>query len=132
MRSQLPMATSRTFGITVLADFILNEGVDGVLDTLTQRAGVTAVALNPTVTAETETGSGSFQPPSDAGASPRIFDRPLWGKTSLWVRSGPSYHPDTSLFTDTPYQPRQANDLTEKHGHIVGHFIDAALDRGLE
>ncbi len=126
------MATSRTFGITVLADFILNEGVDGVLDTLTQRAGVTAVALNPTVTAETETGSGSFQPPSDAGASPRIFDRPLWGKTSLWVRSGPSYHPDTSLFTNTPYQPRQANDLTEKHGHIVGHFIDAALDRGLE
>lgn len=126
------MATSRTFGITVLADFILNEGVDGVLDTLTQRAGVTAVALNPTVTAETETGSGSFQPPSDAGASPRIFDRPLWGKTSLWVRSGPSYHPDTSLFTNTPYQPRQANDLTEKHGHIVGDFIDAALDRGLE
>ena len=94
--------STRTFGITVLADFILNEGVDGVLDTLTQRAGVTAVALNPTVTAATEEGNGSFQPPTDAGASPRIFDRPLWGKTSLWVRSGPSYIPDESLFADTP------------------------------
>ena len=67
------------FGITVLADFILNEGVDSVLDNLTERAGVTAVALNATVTAESEEGKGSFQPPSDAGSSPRLFDRPLWG-----------------------------------------------------
>jgi len=126
------MTTQRTFGITVLADFILNEGVDGVLDTLTQRAGVTAVALNPTVTAASQEGEGSFQPPTDAGASPRIFDRPLWGETSLWVRSGPSYVPDQSLYVDTPYRPRPANDLTAASGHVIGDFIDAAIDRGLE
>ena len=45
------MSSKRFLGITVLADFILNEGVDGVLDNLINRAGVTAVALNPTVTA---------------------------------------------------------------------------------
>lgn len=123
---------TRTFGITVLADFILNEGIDGVLDTLTQRAGVTAVALNPTVTAQASEGEGSFQPPTDAGASPRIFDRPLWGKTSLWVRSGPSYVPDDELFVDTPYRSRPANDLTEASGHIIGQFIDAAIERDLE
>ena len=122
----------RFFGITVLADFILNEGVDGVLDNLTERAGVTAVALNPTVTAESEEGNGSFQPPTDAGSSPRRFDRPLWGKRSLWVRSGPSYYPDESLYSDTPYRPRQPNDLTKHYGDVIGDFIDAALERGLK
>jgi hypothetical protein len=122
----------RFFGITVLADFILNEGVDGVLDNLTERAGVTAVALNPTVTAESEEGNGSFQPPTDAGSSPRLFDRPLWGKRSLWVRSGPSYYPDESLYSDTPYRPRQPNDLTKHYGDVIGDFIDAALERGLK
>lgn len=120
------------FGITVLADFILNEGVDGVLDNLTERAGVTAVALNATVTAESEEGKGSFQPPSDAGSSPRLFDRPLWGKRSLWVRSAPSYHPDESLYSDTPYRPRRPNDLTASCGDVIGDFIDAALERGLK
>jgi hypothetical protein len=60
----------RFLGITVLADFILNEGINGVLDNLTLRAGATAVAINPTVTVPSLEGVGSFQPPSDAGSSP--------------------------------------------------------------
>ena len=43
--------TRRFLGITVMADFILNEGVAGILDNITRRAGATAVGLNPTVTA---------------------------------------------------------------------------------
>lgn len=121
----------RLFGITVLADFIVNEGVEPILDGL-QRRGVNAVALNPTVTAEAKEGEGSFQPPADAGSSSRLFDRPLWGKRSLWVRTGPSYTPDVSLYSETTYQPKQPNDLTESHGHLVGDFIDAALGRGFE
>ena len=122
----------RLFGITVLADFVLNEGIDGILDNITERAGANAIAVNPIVTAEAAEGVGSWQPPADAGSSPRVFDRPLWGKTSLWVRSGPSYRPNTSLYAGSPYQPKQPNDLTEKHGALVGDFIDAALDRGLK
>jgi hypothetical protein len=122
----------RTLGITVLADFILSDGVDAVLDNVVERAGATAVALNPTVTAPAPEGQGSWQPPSDAGASPRLFDRPLFGASGLWMRSAPSYVPDEQFYSDSPYRPRPASDLTEAHGHVVGQFIDAAVDRGLE
>ena len=124
--------TQRVLGITILGDFILNEGINAVLNNVVERAGATAVALNPTVTAQAEEGQGSFQPPDDAGSSPRLFDRTLWGKRALWVRGAASYHPNEAYYTDTPYRPRQANDLTDAHGPLIGQFIDAALDRGLE
>lgn len=125
------MSRTRLLGITVMADFVLSEGIDAVLDNL-EKVGATAVATNPTVTTEAPEGTGSFQPPSDAGSSPRLFDRPLFGKRSLWVRGAPSYHPDVRLYRDTPYQPRKANELTMTHGHILGDFVQAALDRGLK
>ena len=118
-------------GITVLGDYILSEGAESILRRL-QRAGATAVACNPTVTAPAEEGQGSFQPPSDAGTSPRTFDRPLFGKHALWVRSAPSYHPKADLYRDSPYQPRAADDLTDEHGAVIGRFIDAALERSLK
>ena len=95
--------TRRFLGITVMADFILNEGVAGILDNITRRAGATAVGLNPTVTAPSAAGVGSFQPPADAGSSPRLFDRPLWGKRALWVQSGPSYRPNQAHYATCPY-----------------------------
>ncbi|GIT30595.1 MAG: hypothetical protein Ct9H300mP1_26410 [Planctomycetaceae bacterium] len=93
---------SRYVGITVLGDFILSEGVEPVLDNVTA-AGATAVALNPTVTAESAEGEGSFQPPDDAGSSPRLFDRPLFGKRSLWVQSEISYRPEPGLYAESAY-----------------------------
>jgi len=126
------MGGKRFLGITVLTDFILNEGVEGVLDNIAGTAGAVAVACNPTVTAPGSEGNGSWQPPADAGASVRLFDRPLWGKRELWVRSGPSFEPQTEFYADTPYRPRRANDLTEKDGGIVDQFLAAAHARGLE
>lgn len=120
----------RFLGITVLSDFILSEGAEPVLDRV-QQAGATAVACNPTVTAPGDETSGSWQPPEDAGASVRQFDRPLWGRHALWVRSGPSFRPDPELYPGTPYVPRRANDLTESLGPEVGRFIRAAKGRGL-
>ncbi len=111
---------------------MLSEGIERVLENVVDRAGATAIACNPTVTTVSEEGKGSFQPPSDAGSSPRLFDRPLFGKRSLWVRGGPSYHPNEAYYEDTPYSPRQPNDLTDAHGAIIGEFIDAACERGLE
>ena len=121
----------RYVGITVLGDFILSEGVEGVLENVTA-AGATAVALNPTVTAEAAEGEGSFQPPDDAGTSPRLFDRPLFGKRSLWVQSEVSFEPDASLYTASSYTPRAAGRLTDAHGSLIGEFIDAARGRGLD
>ncbi len=122
----------RLFGITVLADFVLNEGIEGILDNITGRAGANAIAVNPIVTAEAEEGQGSWQPPADAGSSPRLFDRPLWGKRELWVRSGPSYHPNEGLYAGSTYKPKKPNDLTDEYGHLVGDFIDAALARDIK
>ena len=122
---------SRYVGITVLGDFILSEGVDPVLENVTA-VGATAVALNPTVTAEAAEGEGSFQPPDDAGSSPRLFDRPLFGKRSLWVQSETSYRPEESCYDGSTYRPRVAGGLTDAHGSLIGEFIDAARGRGLD
>jgi len=121
----------QVLGITVLGDFILSEGVGNVLQNL-QQAGVTAVACNPTVTAAADEQSGSFQPPIDAGSSPRIFDRPLFGQHSLWVRSGVSYEPDKTCYRDCPYTSRQPNDLTREHGHVIQEFVEGAVAAGIK
>ena len=121
----------RLLGITVLGDFILSEGIKSVLENL-HKAGATAVATNPTVTAPADENTGSFQPPIDAGSSPRVFDRSLFGKNALWVRSGVSYEPRADLYADSSYAPRKTNDLTEAHGHIIRDFIKAAVDSGLK
>ena len=118
-------------GITVLGDFILSEGADSILENMA-RIGATAVAVNPTVTAPGDESNGSWQPPIDAGSSPRVFDRPLWGKHALWVRSGVSYRPNEELYRGCDYSPRKPNDLTEEHGHVIGDFIDRAVDAGLK
>lgn len=125
-----PQSEQRFLGITVLGDFILSEGVETVLENL-HRAGVTAVACNPTVTAEADEATGTFQPPDDAGSSPRLFDRPLFGKHALWVQGGVSYRPRAEFYGDSPYRPRRVNELTEVHGAIIGRFIDAAVAGGL-
>ena len=44
------MTEGRFLGITVLGDYVLNEGVEGVLANM-EKCGATAVACNPTVTA---------------------------------------------------------------------------------
>lgn len=121
----------RFLGITVLSDFIQNEGCEPLLENLLRRARVTAVACNPTVTAPGNAETGSWQPPDDAGASVREFDRPLWGQRALWVRSGPSFAPKPEYYRDTPYQPRRANELTEREGPVVGRFVRAAKAAGL-
>jgi hypothetical protein len=61
-----------------------------------------------------------------------VFDRPLFGKTSLWVRGGPSYRPNPELYRNSPYAPRKANDLTDSHGHVIGEFIREARQRGIK
>ncbi|MGV3724662.1 MAG: hypothetical protein ACO1SX_27510 [Actinomycetota bacterium] len=122
----------RFLGITVLADFVQNEGVEQILENVARRAGATAVACNPTVTAPGDAAHGSWQPPADAGASVRLFDRPLWGQRELWVRSAPSFSPTPGYYSDTPYSPRRPKDLTATEGPIVGHFLTEAKAAGLK
>ena len=122
---------NRVLGITVLADFILSEGVEPIIENLT-RIGATAVACNPTVTAPAAEGTGTFQPPADAGSSPRLFDRELFGKRALWVQSAPSYTPRSDFYSSSSYEPRRVKELTHLHGGIIDQFIGAADDAGLK
>ena len=119
-------------GITCLSDFILSEGPVVAVESLSARARATAVSLNPTVTEPAADGEGSFQPPADGGSSPRLFDRPLWGKHRLWVRSEPSYEPDIRLYERSAYPPRPAGALTQELGPSVRRFIRLGHERGLE
>ena len=126
------MDSQTRIGITCLSDFILSESPEAVVANLVEYTRATAVTLNPTVTEPARKGRGSFQPPSDGGSSPRAFDRPLWGRTRLWVRAEPSYEPDARLYDESAYRPRQAGELTKSVGGMVRRFIDLAHDRGLE
>ena len=123
--------SKRFLGITALSPYIQNEGIDGLLTNLIDRAGATAVAINTSVTAPAPEGVGAFQPPIDAGASVRLFDRPLWGKQALWLRSAPGHQANLDFFQNSPYKPRPADDLTAAAGPILRDFVTAAQGRGL-
>ncbi len=108
------------------------EGVANVVQNVVERAGATAVATNTSVAAPAAEGEGTFQPPDDAGASVRLFDRPLWGKSALWMRSAPGHHARREFFEGSAYAPRPGDDLTDSDGPIIGEFIQASKAAGLK
>ena len=123
--------SKRFLGITVMSPHYQHEGVEQVITNLVERAGVTAVATNTSVVAPAPEGVGHFDPPTDAGASVRLLDRPLWGQRGLWLQSGPGHHVRREFFADSPYQPRPDNELTTSQGHLIGEFISAAHEADL-
>ena len=125
------MLTRPFLGITVLGDFIVSEGIESIVDNLLH-VGASAVAVNPTVTCEADQDTGHWQPPLDAGHSPRGFDRPLFGKRALWLKSGVSFRPSIASYRDSKYGPRRVNELTDREGPLIEQFIDACLSRNME
>ena len=119
-------------GITVLPEYIQVEGIHNVLDRL-QAAHVTDVATSPYVMELADEVTGSREPPRDAGAGEvRLLDRPLWNdQRELWVRTAPSFTPDTASFQDLRYQPPPTDSLTQREGGVVAEFLDEAKRRGL-
>ncbi|MBI4910565.1 MAG: hypothetical protein HY820_43530 [Acidobacteria bacterium] len=129
----LAQAAPRFVGITTMPEWIQNETIDGVLKNLTGRARVTAVTTSPYVMEPASEKDGSREPPIDAGAgSVRLLDRKLWGKRELFVRTAPSFTPNTKLYQGLRYQPAPATDLTRRQGAMVGDFLKEAKRRGLK
>lgn len=128
-----PGAEQKRFvGITVMPEYIQSEGIDGVLRSL-ERAGATAVATSPYVMEPADEKTGSREPPADAGAgNVRLLDRPLWGRRELFVRTAPSFTPDTRLYQGLRYQPVQPDALSRRSGPLVGDFVKAAKSAGLQ
>lgn len=122
----------RFLGITVMPEYVQNEGIDAVLDNLV-RAGATAVATSPYVMEPADEQTGSREPPDDAGAgSVRLLDRPLWGRRELFVRTAPSFVPEKRLYDGLRYQPAEPTELTRKAGGVVKDFLRAAQARHLK
>ncbi len=120
-------------GITVLPEYVQSEGIDGVLENLIGRAGANAVATSPYVMEEADKKTGKREPPADAGAgNVRLLDRPLFGKREVWVRTAPSFVPDTKQYKGLRYQPPPATELTSRDGPIVERFITASKRAGLK
>jgi len=110
-------------GVTLMPEYIQNEGVDGVLDRL-RASGVTAVATSPYVMEPADEKTGSREPPDDSGAgNVRLLDRPLWGKRELFVRTAPSYAPDKKLYQGLTYQPADPAALTRSQGGVIREFL---------
>ena len=123
--------SGKELGITVLPEFFQSEGIDAVLRNL-RRAGATAVATSPYVMAPATDGTGSREPPIDAGAGGvRLLDRPLFGRRELFVRTAPSYAPDRALYAGLRYQPAEPDALTRTEGATVARAIQAAKAEGL-
>lgn len=123
---------SRQTGVTVMPEYLQNEGVDAVLDRLAA-SGVTMVATSPYVMEPASETTGSREPPIDAGAGAvRLLDRPLWGKRELFVSTAPSFNPDRSLYRGLPYQPAAPTPLTTEQGGVIASFIRAAHSRHMK
>jgi hypothetical protein len=127
------MTQARKFlGVTVMPEFLQNEGVERVLDNLV-RAGVDAVTTSPYVMAPADERTGGREPPDDAGAgNVRLLDRPLWGRRELFVRTAPSFTPDLRLYRGLKYQPSAPTELTKSEGHVIQDLIRSAQARHLK
>ena len=120
-------------GITVLPEFAQSEGVEHVVKNLVERAGANAVTTSPYVMEPADEKTGGREPPIDAGAgSVRRLDRDLFGKRELWVRTAPSFTPETKLYASLRYQPPQPDDLTKREGSKVAEFVRQAKAAGLK
>ena len=119
-------------GITVMPEYYQYESIEQVLDNLEQ-AGATAVTTSPYVMELADEKTGHREPPLDGGAgSVRVLDRPLWGQHELFMRTAPSFVPNSLSYQGLRYQPSKATDLTLREGPIVERFIKAAQGRGLK
>jgi hypothetical protein len=120
-------------GITVMPEFIQNEGIEGVLANLTGKARATAVATSPYLMEPADEKTGSREPPIDAGAgSVRLLDRPLWGRRELFVRTAPAFIPNAGFYRGLRYQPPAPAELTVKQAALLPQFIRAAQARRLK
>lgn len=125
------MADGKLLGVTVLPEYIQSEGIDGLLDNLSN-IGANAVATSPYLMEEADRETGQREPPADANAGAvRLLDRPLFGKREVWVKTAPSFEPNLSLYAGLRYRPSEPTDLTRNQGHLLHDFIPAAKERGI-
>jgi hypothetical protein len=129
-----PTTPRRTppLGITVMPEWFQHEGVDAVLDRVAA-LGATAIATSPYVLEPAPDGEGAREPPPDGEAGRvRPLDRPLFGRTELWVRAAPAFEHDLARYASLRYRPSPPTALTRAHADLLDRVIDGARARGIE
>ena len=118
-------------GITVMPEWFQCEGIGPVLDRV-QAMGATAIATSPYVLEAAPDGEGGREPPADGDAGRvRPLDRPLFGRTELWVRTAPSFVHDRARYAGLRYQPSPPSALTTRHAGLLDNVLAAAAARGI-
>jgi len=119
-------------GITVMPEWFQYEGIDAVLDRL-QSVGATALVTSPYVLEAAPDGEGGREPPPDGEAGKvRPLDRPLLGRTELWVRTAPAFAHERVRYAGLRYQPSPPTALTARFDGLLDRVVEAARARGLE
>ena len=125
------MPESPPLGVTVMPEWFQCEGIAPVLDRV-QAMGATAIATSPYVLEVAPDGEGGREPPADGEAGRvRPLDRPLFGRTELWVRTAPSFVHDRQRYAGLRYQPSPPSALTTRHAGLLDNVLAAAGSRGL-
>ena len=121
-------------GITILPEYIQSEGPEPLLDRLLERLPLTAVSTSPYLMEEcAPENGGEREPPADSDKGlARLLERPLWGKSEVWVSTTPSFEPNLELYKGLRYQPQKTTELTHREGPIIDRFISAAHARGVK
>jgi len=108
------------------------EGVEPVLDRIAA-LGARAIATSPYVLEPAPDGEGGREPPPDGEAGRvRPLDRPLFGRTELWVRTAPAFGHDPRRYEGLRYRPPPATALTRANAGLLDRVIEAARARGIE
>lgn len=125
------MPLPAALGVTVMPEWFQYEGVDAVLDRVAG-LGATAIATSPYVLEPAAQGDGAREPPPDGEAGRvRPLDRPLFGRTELWVRTAPAFVHDAARYDGLRYQPSPPTALTHRHADLVDRVLVAARARGI-
>lgn len=121
-------------GITIFPEYIQSEGPETLLDNLLAKMPLTAVSTSPYVMEECPAKlGGEREPPADSDKGlARLLDRPLWGKSEVWVSATPSFEPNKELYQGLRYQPLAPSELTQKEGPVIDRFIQACNDRNIQ
>jgi len=128
-RSISPLPYS--FGVTIMPEWFQYEGIDAVLDRV-QACGADAIVTSPYLLERAPEGEGGREPPPDGEAGKvRPLERELFGAKELWVRAGPAFEHDFSLYRGLRYQPAQPGKLTRANPDLLDRVVAQSQRRGL-
>jgi hypothetical protein len=125
------MSSSPPLGVTVMPEWFQCEGIASVLDRV-QAMGATAIATSPYVLEVAPDGEGGREPPADGDAGRvRPLNRPLFGRTELWVRTAPAFVHEPGRYAGLRYQPSPPSPVTARHAGLLDDVLAAATARGI-